>query len=274
MKKINYLLVLTVSLALSVPAHAHFQMIYSPDSAPKSKVINLKLIFTHPFEAGHTMDIGKDESGKIHPPVAFGAVHKGKRTDLLDKLNPITFTSNTNSGKAYEADVPLKGMGDYVFYFVPAPYYEDSNDFYIQQCGKSIFNVAGVPTGWQAPVGEPLPVEIIPLVQPYALWTGNVFRGMVTCDGKPVPGAKIRIEYMNHDIEGNAFVKEEKVPAPHNALVAQIIHADGNGVFMYGIPRAGWWGFAALGASGGNLKYKGKKLRQDAFLWVHALDMK
>jgi hypothetical protein len=63
-----------------------------------------------------------------------------------------------------------------------------------------IFNVAGAPTDWNIPVGEPLPVEIVPLVKPYALWTGNVFRGVITCGGKPVPGAKVRIEYMNHDI--------------------------------------------------------------------------
>ena len=60
MKKIMLLSMLFVFM-LSVSAFAHFQMIYSPDSVPKTRKINLKLIFTHPFEAGHTMDIGKDE---------------------------------------------------------------------------------------------------------------------------------------------------------------------------------------------------------------------
>ncbi len=272
MKKIMLLSMVFVFM-LSISAFAHFQMIYSPDSVPKTKKINLKLVFTHPFEAGHTMDIGKDEKGKIHPPIAFGVMHKGKKRDLLKKLRPITFRSLTNSGRAYEADVKLKGMGDHVFYFVPPPYYEPSEDIYIQHCTKVIFNIGGIPTDWDAAVGDPLPVEIIPLDKPYALWVGNVFRGVVTCGGKPVPNAEIEVEYMNHDIKGNAFVKEAKVEAPHDAFVTQTIKADSNGVFTFGLPRAGWWGFAALGA-GGDLKHNGKELSQDAVIWVQVWEMK
>ena len=273
MRKFVLLLSLMLVFMLSAPASAHFQMLYGPDSVPKSKKMNLKLVFTHPFEAGHTMDIGKDDKGNIHPPIAFGVLHKGKKKDLLKKLKPITFTSLTNKGKAYEADVRLRGMGDYIFYFVPAPYYEGSEDIYIQHCTKVIFNVAGAPTDWDAPVGDPLPVEIVPLDKPYALWVGNVFRGVVTCGGKPVPGAEIEVEYLNHDVKGNAFIKEAKVEAPHDAMITQTIKADENGVFVFGIPKAGWWGFAALGA-GGDLKHNGKELSQDAVIWVQALDMK
>lgn len=273
MKKFVLLLSLTAMLILSVPAFAHFQMIYSPDSVPTSKKMTLKLVFTHPFEAGHTMDIGKDEKGETQPSIAFGVLHKGEKKDLLMSLKPITFTSLTNKGKAYEADVKLGGMGDYIYYFVPAPYYEKSEDIYIQHCTKVIFNVAGAPTDWAAPVGDPLPVEIVPLDKPYALWVGNVFRGVVTRNGKPVPGAEIEVEYLNHDVIGNAFAKKAKVKAPHDAMVTLTIKADGNGVFVFGIPKAGWWGFAALGA-GGDLKHNGKELSQDAVIWVQALDMK
>ncbi len=273
MKKFTLLLSLIVVFALGAPAFAHFQMIYSPDSVPKEKNITLKLVFTHPFEAGHTMDIGKDESGEIHPPLAFGVMHKGKKKDLLGSLKPITFTSLTNSGRAYEAEVKLAGMGDHVYYFVPSPYYEKSEDVYIQHCTKVIFNVAGAPTDWDTPVGSPLPVEIVPLDKPYALWTGNVFRGVVTRRGKPVPDAEIEVEYLNHDVVGNSFAKEAKVEAPHDALVTLTIKADKNGVFTFGIPKAGWWGFAALGA-GGDLKHNGKELSLDAVIWVQAVDMK
>ena len=107
MKKMVLLISLLLAFSLSAPADAHFQMIYSPDSVPKSKKLTLKLVFTHPFEAGHTMDIGKDQNGHIHSPIAFGEMHKGKKKDLLDKIKPITFTSLTNSGKSYEAKVKL-----------------------------------------------------------------------------------------------------------------------------------------------------------------------
>ena len=40
---------------------AHFQMVYTPTSiiADDVKEVPFKLVFTHPFESGHTMDIGK-----------------------------------------------------------------------------------------------------------------------------------------------------------------------------------------------------------------------
>ena len=263
---------LVLILLFSIPAFAHFQTIYTKESAlEKGEEINLKLIFTHPFEAGHTMDIGKDEKGNLHPPKAFGVMHKGKKKDLLGELKPITFRSLTNEGRAFEANYKLRGMGDFTFYFDPAPYYEASEDIYIEHVTKMIVNVAGAPTDWDAEVG--LPVEIVPLDKPYGLWTGNVFRGVVKCNGKPVPDIEIEVEYMNHDISGNAFVKTAKVEAPQDAFITQTIKADSNGVFTFGIPKAGWWGFAALGA-GGERTYKGKELSLDAVIWVQARDMK
>jgi len=273
MKKIMLLSMVFVFM-LSISAFAHFQIIYTPQSAlPRAKKINIKLVFTHPWEAGHTMDIGKDERGKIHPPIAFGVMHKGKKRDLLRQLRPITFRSLTNSGRAYEANIKLRGMGDHVFYFVPPPYYEPAEDIYIQQCTKAIFNIGGAPTDWDALVGDPLPVEIVPLDKPYGIWRGMSFRGIVTRNGRPVPGCEIEVTYMNHDISGNAFVKQENMIIPQPQLVPLGIKADENGEFSFTFPRAGWWGFAALGA-GGDLKYNGKELSQDAVLWVHVVDIK
>ena len=270
MKKILFT-ILGIFILVS-PCFAHFQMIYTEESAlEKGKEINLKLVFTHPFEAGHTMDIGKDEAGSIHPPKAFGVVHKGRKKDLVGELKAITFKSLTNEGKAFEATYKLRGMGDFVFYFDPAPYYEASEDIYIEHVTKMIVNVAGAPTDWDAEID--LPVEIVPLDKPYALWTGNVFRGVVKCNGVPVPDIEIEVEYMNHNIRGNAFVKRAKVEAPQDAFITQTIKADSNGVFTFGIPKAGWWGFAALGA-GGEQTYKGKELSLDAVIWVQARDMR
>jgi cobalt/nickel transport protein len=247
-------------------------MIYTEESAlEKGEEINLKLVFTHPFEAGHTMDIGKDEAGTIHPPKSFGVVHKGRKKDLLEELKRVTFRSLTNEGISFETSYKLRGMGDFVFYFDPAPYYEGSEDIYIEHVTKMIVNVAGAPTDWDAEIN--LPVEIVPLDKPYALWTGNTFRGVVKCNGVPVPDIEIEVEYMNHNIRGNSFVKKAKVGAPQDAFVTQTIKADSNGVFTFGIPRAGWWGFAALGA-GGERTYKGKELSLDAVIWVQARDMR
>jgi cobalt/nickel transport protein len=266
MKKVLFLVVGLTILSLSAPAFAHFQMIYTPESAlEKAETINLKLVFTHPFEAGHTMDMGKPEQ--------FFVVRKGKKNDLLDTLKPINWTSLTNSGAAYETSYKLRGMGDNVFCLVPSPYYEAEEDVYIQQLSKMVVNTAGFPTDWDAEVG--LPAEIVPLDKPYGLWTGNVFRGIVKGDGKPVPYAEIEVEYMNHQplMATNGFAKKAEVEAPQDAFVTMTIKANANGEFAFGIPRAGWWGFCALGV-GSASEYKGKELSQDAVIWVQARDMK
>ncbi|MBW2039266.1 MAG: DUF4198 domain-containing protein [Deltaproteobacteria bacterium] len=264
MKRVRLLLLIGLMVfALSVPAFAHFQMIYTPESAlTKGGKIDFKLVFTHPFEAGHTMDMGT--------PEGFFVVHKGKKKDLKGSLKSIIWRSLTNEGKAFKTSYKLRGMGDYVFCLVPAPYYEKSEDIYMQQITKMIVNVAGLPTDWDAEIG--LAAEIVPLDKPYALWTGNVFRGVVNCDGKPVPFAEVEVEYLNHDVMGNAFAKKAKVEAPQDAFVTQTIKADANGVFTFGIPKAGWWGFAALGV-GPKKEYKGKEFSQDAIIWIQARDM-
>ncbi|WP_278976371.1 hypothetical protein [Oligella urethralis] len=51
-----------------------------------------------------------------------------------------------------------------------------------------------------------------------------------------------------------------------------VLKADSQGVFNFAIPKAGWWGFAALGV-GPDDSYEGKELSQDAVIWVQAKAM-
>lgn len=269
---------LTFVLVWSAAAFAHFQMFYTPESAltnEDSKEINLKLIFTHPFEANYTMDMGKDMEGNTHPPKAVGVMHNGEKTDLLDKIRPIEFASLTNKGKAYELSYNLDGEGDFIFYCDPDYYWEPAEDCFIRHVTKVIVNRGGMSTDWDQPVG--LDVEIIPLDKPYGVWAGNVFRGvvMVKKDGKlvPFPNAEIEVEYVSRDIIGNGFAKQAKVgEAPQDCFVTQTIKANKDGEFAYGIPRAGWWGFAALGLT--EEKKNGKDIELGALIWVQAHEMK
>jgi len=61
------------------------------------------------------------------------------------------------------------------------------------------------------------------------------------------------------------------VEAPADPFITQVIKADGNGVFTFGIPRAGWWGFAAL-MDGDPIK--GKDHEVGAVMWIRAHEMK
>ena len=260
------LLAFVALLAAAIPASAHFVMLYTPDTlVDKGGEIPLKAVFTHPFEAGHTM--------KMDKPLEFFVVNKERKTDLLGTLKSIVWKSLENSAKAWETSYQLRGMGDYVFCLVPAPYYEKGEDGYIQQITKMIVNNGSLPTDWDSEIG--LKAEIVPLDKPYALWTGNVFRGIVKSDGKPVPFAEIEVEYLNHmpEMKENQFAKKGAVEAPHDAFVTMTIKADASGTFTFGIPRAGWWGFAALGA-GPDTEYEGKELSQDAVIWIQARNMK
>ena len=199
-------------------------------------------------------------------------VNKERKTDILGTLKPIEWTSLENVARAWETSYQLRGMGDYVFCVVPAPYLEKNEDAYIQQITKLVVNNGSLPTDWDAEIG--LKAEIVPLDKPYALWTGNVFRGIVKGDGKPVPFAEIEVEYLNHapDMANNRFAKEAAVEALHDAFVTLSIKADENGQFVFGIPKAGWWGFAALGA-GPDDEFEGKEMSQDAVIWIQARDI-
>jgi cobalt/nickel transport protein len=123
----------------------------------------------------------------------------------------------------------------------------------------------GREVGWDELVG--FPVEIEPLVRPYGLWTGNTFRGIVRRNGQPVPFAEIEVEYHN---EGG------RVKIPNDAFVTQLIKADAGGVFSYTMPKAGWWGFAAL--VDGDEKMKGPDgepvdVELGGLIWVNTVDM-
>ncbi|SNS49323.1 DUF4198 domain-containing protein [Tropicimonas sediminicola] len=258
----SFLLAAFASLGLSGPSLAHFQLIYSPQTLIETPGdVPVKLIFWHPFENGHVMDMGE--------PLEFYMVNRGERVDLRDRLSPATFTGSANAAAAWDASIPVKRSGDYVVVLVPAPYYEQSEDIYIQQIAKSYLNRAQIPSDWAEPQG--LPTEILPLNRPTNVLAGSTFTGRVMSEGAPVPGAEIEIEYIaaEPDMATGQPGSPTAAPPPGGALVAI---ADDAGYFSFGIPRAGFWGFAALG-TGPETEHEGKPLSQDAVIWIRAWEM-
>ncbi|QJB56950.1 DUF4198 domain-containing protein [Pseudodesulfovibrio sp. zrk46] len=260
-------------MAFTGSAFAHFMVFYTPEMImEKGKELDMRIAFTHPAEAGHMMDMGGIE--EFYVLKAKG--DKVVKTDLKDTLKEITWTNPHSSAPAFAAKVPKKvvrSMGDYVFVMKPGYYFEKEEGVYMQQITKLVVNVGEMPTLWNEPVG--LPCEIVPLIKPYGLWTGNVFKAQVLSEGKPVAGAEVEVEYMSHmpNLDTNSMPAESSVEYPNGALVTQTIFSDANGYISFGIPKAGWWGFAALGV-GPDKEYKGKELGQDAVIWVKAEDMK
>lgn len=247
-----------LAAAMMIPggALAHFQeVIPSADIVPEDgdRTIGLELTFTHPMEMGPVMEMA--------PPVRFGVLADGKNHDLKSQLKAV----KKGEGKtAYTASYKVDAPADYVFYVEPAPYWEPAE-------GKSIIHYAkvvvdfGSGEGWDKLVG--LPVEIEPLVRPYGLWTGNAFSGIVRKNGKPVPFAEIEVEWRN----------DGSVKAPSDPFITQVIKADAAGRFSYVMPRAGWWGFAALVDGDKPVKNPQGKMAPvelGALMWVKTVDMK
>lgn len=239
----------------AMPVQAHFQLILpSTDIVPAEgeRTVSLSLVFTHPMERGPVMEMA--------PPVQFGVLTKGRKTDLRQALK----TRPIDGKASYEASYALKAPGDYVFFVEPAPYWEPSEEKMIVHYAKVVVDFASG-EGWDAMVG--FPVEIEPLVRPYGLWTGNLFRGIVRQGGKAVPFAEVEVEWVN----------DGSVKPPADPFVTQVIKADGNGVFAYAMPRAGWWGFAALIEGEQPMKSPAGKevpVEAGALMWVRTVDMK
>lgn len=236
--------------------YAHFGAIIPSDDIviqEDSKIITIDVKFFHPMENAY-MNMAK--------PVKFGVLHNGKKINLLNTLKE----KKVNGFSTWQTTFKITRPGDYTFYIQPQPYWEPAEDCYIVHYAKVCVDALGLEEGWDDEVG--LETEIVPLTRPYGLWTGNVFRGIVKLNGKPVPYAEIEVEYYNED---------GKVVPPADPYVTQVIKADENGVFCYAIPKAGWWGFAALNTADWTLKGpdgKEKPVEIGAVYWVRVVDMK
>ncbi|MEE8093895.1 MAG: DUF4198 domain-containing protein [Gammaproteobacteria bacterium] len=260
--------------ATSSTACAHFQLLYTPEAAlNESRAMPLALVFSHPFDNGYTMNMGQPEA--FYVIGQRGPDAERRETDLLQYLEPVTWSGSDSQGDAFVAHPPrsvTRSLGDYTYVLRPAPYYEEPEDKYIQQITKTVINVGGLPGSWDEPLG--LPVEIVPLDKPYANWEGGVFRAVVLANGKPVPHAEIEIEYLNHEpqIDQRRFDPEGRVTAPQASFINLSIRANAQGEVTIGLPKAGWWGICALDLDD-DLQYNGKELSLDAVLWVKATAM-
>jgi len=258
MKNNKIILGFIAGLCLGMPLYGHFQMILPNNNIvedQKMATVGLELIFCHPFEQTF-MNMAK--------PVQFGVMINGeKKEDLLSTL----IEKKMDGFTAWNAGYKLKQPGDYVFYVEPTPYWEPAEEKFIVHYTKTVVNGFGMQQGWDAEIG--LETEIIPLTRPYGLYAGNVFSGLVKVNGKPAPFTDVEVEYYN---------SEKKYTAPQEPYITQVIKTDAQGVFVYAMPKPGWWGFAALSQRETKLlnKQDNKEYPVEigAVIWVNCEEMK
>lgn len=245
-----------LSSLFSFNANAHFQEII-PNSdiveSAEEASLSLDLTFTHPMEQGPVMDMAM--------PKVLDVITADKRVSLLDTL---AVTSKDGEARRYNVDYQVKKPGDHIFYVEPAPYWEPAEGVMIVHHTKVIVDAFNGEANWDSLVGAP--VEIEPLTRPYGLWTGNLFQGIVKKHGKPVPFAEVEVEWRN----------DGSVSVPYESYITQVIKADANGVFSYVMPKAGWWGFAALVEADEPMKNPEGKVvpvEEGGLIWVRTRDM-
>lgn len=217
--------VLLASLFWPTLLLAHFQeLIPSEDimTAESGGELSIELAFTHPMSQGPLMTMEK--------PLTFGVVSPMGREDLS-----ATLITRSKEGKTtYQTRYRIQQPGDHIFFLEPSPYWEINEGKMITQYTKVVVDAYEGKQNWQNSVGFPL--EIKPLVRPYGLWRGNLFRGEVRQNDQLLPYATVEVEWRN----------DGSVNPPATPYVTQVIQTDAHGTFSYAMPRAGWWGFAAL----------------------------
>ena len=249
-KKLKLICIVTLMICFSCGlSTAHFGMAIPSDNMimqTDSKKIDIQLSFSHPFEM-----VGMP----LVKPDGFFVIQDGKKQDLKAGLEQIKVMDHT----AWKAGYTIKRPGAYVFVMEPVPYWEPAEDCFIVHYTKTIVAAFGDDDGWDTELG--LKTEIVPLSRPFGLYAANVFQGIVKLDGQNVPFADVEVEFFNRDM---------KVKAPSDYMITQTIKADGNGVFTYAAPVAGWWGFAALNMSDKKMIYNNeeKDVELGAVLWV------
>ncbi|MAM70344.1 MAG: nickel transporter [Gammaproteobacteria bacterium] len=274
LKKIKALSIGILLGIVSLSASAHFVVMYTPQTALlRASDVPMHIVFTHVFAGGPTYDMEMPE--RFYYTYQQGAFSFPEEVDLKPYLEEIEWHDGDRTLKAWRADIPrdvMRSLGDYQIVIEPEPYWEEEEGLYIQQFSKVMVNVGGVGGNWLQSLG--LPAEIQALNKPYANWTGGVFRGVVLSEGLPVPFTQVEVEYMNHppNLDENMFQEEPLIEAPHPSLEAIIISTNEFGEFSFAMPKAGWWGFAAL-TVGPERELNGEFLSQDAILWVQATDL-
>ena len=106
MKSVKTLILAGLLSLAAAPAYAHFMMVYTPEIA-KSEAgdLDFRIVFTHPAEAGHTMDMGGVKE-------FYAMYQRGdnapKKIDLLQTLKPITWKNPNLPARPLPRGCPAK----------------------------------------------------------------------------------------------------------------------------------------------------------------------
>lgn len=232
----------------------------------------VKVLHFHPFAGANLMGIrlGAEDSKDLKGLDSIFIIHDKEERDLQAVATPDYYTVRGEKRGTYTIPINKKSgffkPGDYIIVVKHKAHWKKNEDLYRQKVAKLCLNYYGVTSDWPNRVLKHMP-EIIPLVQPYSVYAGSLFRAeAVNDEGRQIPHAKIQIEYLNYtpgdtelDTTTAGFIKED--------IGDTIIFTDSSGSFSFIPPRKGLWTFTLV--DGDNNKFiQGKRLEFDSSLSI------
>ncbi len=214
--------------------------------------------------------LGVKDSKTLKGLAAIYAVHNGEKRDLNSIVLPDYFT--VIDGKAESYSIPVSRRhgfaraGDYVIVVEHQPHWKKNLGYYKQKIAKLFINNAGLITDWSNRLLEKKP-EIVPLVPPWAVFSGSLFRAEAVNDkGTEIPYAEILIEFLNY--KTNFVGVESNSPIMAQSKRGNLtIFADSSGTFSFIPPVAGVWTFTLVDGDK-NRTIDGKELSYDSSISI------
>lgn len=210
-----------------------------------------------------------EQGGQISLTFGRGHLHAPKWEDSQspDWVRGFTFDGMTlelagklrKAGPVYRLDYQSQRIGDtWVVFHLPQAW-TDHDRAWSETTVRMLVH-HGLARGWETPLG--LPLEIVPMNQPYGLVAGDAVRMQVLVNGKPLPGAKVFAE--------KYYRPPLAEPFPPTEIITRTVRAGNDGVAIVTLHSPGWWVLFAAHETG-ELDKDGKAgptVVQDA-VWVH-----
>ncbi len=156
------------------------------------------------------------------PDWVRGYTFDGATFDLTDKL--------TKNGPTSRIEYRSTRLGDtWIVAHIPMGWSEHDSTF-TEATVRAVIH-QGLSRGWETPLG--LPLEIVPLIQPYGLLPGDAFRFELLLKGQPLADTKVYAEkYYDPPLDKPYFPE---------SLTIRTARTDRNGIAIVNLHSPGWW---------------------------------
>ncbi len=232
----------------------------------------IKILHFHPASGANLMGIRLDaeDTKDLKGLESIFFIHEKEKINLATVAIPDYYTVRGERRKTYTIPINKKSgffkPGDYIIVVKHKVHWKEREGLYRQKVAKFCLNLFGVLTDWPNRVLKNAP-EIIPLVPPYNVRAGSLFRAeAVNEEGRRIPHARINIEYLNYtlgdtelDTTTAGFIKED--------MADTIVFTDNSGSFSFVPPRKGLWTFTLVDGDNNKL-IQGKELEYDSSLSI------